>query len=138
MANWLGPEGFKSIHSSQDFKVGGVYHYGLEGPDGTQMWGRQVYRNIVPDEKLIFIQSFSDKDGGLARHPWAATWPLEMLATVTFEDAGPDKSRLTIAWQPYNSDDAGNAALDGARSGMEQGFGGTLAKLETYLAQLQA
>ncbi len=44
-----------------DFRVGGTYHYGLEGPDGTQMWGKQVFREIVPNERLTFIQSFQTK-----------------------------------------------------------------------------
>jgi uncharacterized protein YndB with AHSA1/START domain len=138
LARWLSPEGFKNIHTAMDFKVGGTYHYGLEGPDGLQMWGKQVYREIVPNEKLVFIQSFSDKAGGLTRHPMAATWPLQMLATTTFEDAGPGMTKLTITWQPYESDEAGNATFDGARAGMEQGFGGTFVKLESYLVELQA
>lgn len=137
LAKWMGPEGFRAIHAAMDFRVGGTYHYGLEGPGGMQMWGRQVFLEIIPNEKLVLIQSFSDKDGGVTRHPMAVTWPLEMLATTTFEDAGPGQTKLTISWHPYNSDEAGNAAFDGARAGMEKGFGGTLAKLEVYLAQLQ-
>lgn len=50
------------------------------------MWGKQVFREIVPNERLTFIQSFSDKDGNNTRHPMSPTWPLEMLATTTFED----------------------------------------------------
>lgn len=136
LAKWLSPEGFGSIHAVMEFKVGGTYHYGLEGPDGAQMWGRQVFREIVPNEKLVCIQSFSDKEGGLGRHPMAATWPLEMFATTTFEDAGDGKTRITISWAPHNSDEAGHATFDNARAGMEQGFGGTFAKLESYLAGL--
>jgi uncharacterized protein YndB with AHSA1/START domain len=101
-----------------------------------EMWGRQVFREIVPDEKLVYVQSFSDKDGGITRHPMSATWPLEMLATNTFEDAGAGKTKLTITWQPYNADDTAVATFDGARPGMDQGFAGTFAALEAYLATL--
>src|SRR6218665_3133607 len=55
-------EGFKTIHAAMDFRVGGTYHYGLERADGMQMWGKQVFREIVPNERLTSIQSFSDKD----------------------------------------------------------------------------
>ncbi|MES2183441.1 MAG: SRPBCC domain-containing protein [Pseudomonadota bacterium] len=137
LAQWLSPEGFRSVHAAMDFRVGGTYHYGLEGPGGMQMWGKQTFREIVPLEKIVYIQSFSDKDGGLTRHPMAATWPLEMLATTTFEDAGDGKTKLSVSWQPYASDEAGNATFDSARPGMEMGFGGTFTKLEAYLAQLQ-
>jgi uncharacterized protein YndB with AHSA1/START domain len=83
LANWLSPEGFKTIHAAMDFRVGGSYHYGLEGPGGMQMWGLQKFREITPNEKIVLIQSFSDKDGGLARHPLSPEWPLELLSTTT-------------------------------------------------------
>lgn len=102
-----------------------------------QMWGLQTFREIVPNEKVVLIQSFSDKDRGLTRHPMSPDWPLEMISTTTFEDAGEGKTRITISWVPYNSDDAGIAAFDGARSSMEGGFAGSLAKLEAHLASLQ-
>ncbi len=137
LEKWLSPAGFKTIHAEMDFKVGGTYHYGLEGPGGMQMWGLQTFREIVPNEKVVLIQSFSDKDRGLTRHPMSADWPLEMLSTTTFVDAGEGKTRITISWEPYNSDEAGIAAFDSARSGMEGGFAGSLAKLEAHLASLQ-
>ena len=61
-----------------------------------------------------------------------------MLATTTFEDAGPGRTRLTSSWQPHNADEASIATFDGARAGMDQGFGGMFVKLEAYLAQVQA
>ena len=138
LANWLSPEGFKTIHAAMDFRVGGSYHYGLEGPGGMQMWGLQRFLEIVPEEKIVLIQSFSDKDRGLTRHPMAAEWPLEMLATTTFADLAPGKTRLTITWKPHLSDEAGNRTFDAGRAGMTGGFGGTFVKLEAYLAKLQA
>ena len=138
LANWLSPEGFKTIHAAMDFGVGGTYHYGLEGPGGMRMWGLQKFREIAPNEKIVLIQSFSDEDGGLTRHPMAPDWPLEMLSTTTFEDIGPGVTRLTISWLPYNSDEAGIRAFEAGRASMTGGFSGTLAKLEAYLAELQS
>lgn len=137
LEKWLSPEGFKTIQADMDFRVGGTYHYGLEGPGGMQMWGLQTFREIVPNEKVVLIQSFSDKNRGLTRHPMSPEWPLEMISTTTFEDAGPGKTRITISWEPYNSDDAGVETFDQARPSMEGGFAGTLAKLEAHLASLQ-
>jgi uncharacterized protein YndB with AHSA1/START domain len=102
------------------------------------MWGLQRFREIVPNEKIALIQSFSDKDGGLARHPLSPEWPLEMLSTTTFEDIGPGMTRLTISWRPYNSDEAGIRAFDAGRPSMTGGFSGVFTKLEAYLAQLQS
>ena len=136
LAKWLSPEGFNNIHAAMDLREGGSYHYGLEGPNGMQMWGKQSFRKIEPNQSLTYLQSFSDKDGGVTRHPMVSTWPLQMLATTTFEDAGPGETRMTISWQPHESDDIGNATFDSARAGMEGGFGGSFAKLESYLAEL--
>ena len=133
LQKWMSPEGFKTIHAAMDFRVGGIYHYGLEGPGGMQMWGKQVFQEIIPNQKLVLLQSFSDKDGGNTRHPMSATWPLEMLASTTFEKINDTQTKVSISWQPWHSDDAGYATFDAARSAMEQGFNGTFAKLEAYL-----
>ena len=138
LERWMGPAGFETIHTELDFRPGGSYHYGIDGPGGMQMWGLQSFLEIVPNEKTVLIQSFSDKDRGLARHPMAATWPLEMLATTTFEDAGEGKTEVTVSWQPHRSDDAGHATFEAARAGMVQGFAGTFDKLAAYLAELTA
>jgi uncharacterized protein YndB with AHSA1/START domain len=137
LANWLSPEGFSTIHSELDFRVGGRYHYGLEGPGGMRMWGLQRFLEIVPDRKIVLIQSFSDAEGGLTRHPMAPHWPLEMLSTTTFEDLGPGRSRILISWRPHKSDAAGEQAFDAGRASMTGGFSGTFDKLEAYLAKLQ-
>ena len=108
----------------------------MRGPGGAEMWGLQRYLEIVPNERLVLVQSFSNAAGELARHPMAPSWPLEMHVTETFEDTGEGSTKVTIAWCPHESDDAGHATFDGARAGMAQGFGGTFAKLEAYLVEL--
>ena len=137
LAKWWSPEGFTTIRADMDFRVGGTYHYGLEGPDGMQIWGLQTFREIVPQERIVLIQSFSDRQRALTRHPMSAEWPLEMLATTTFADIPGGMTRLAISWAPYDADEAGVKAFDAGRASMTGGFSGTLAKLEAYLAQLQ-
>ena len=34
LEQWMGPDGFRSIHSAMDLRNGGGHHYGLEGPGG--------------------------------------------------------------------------------------------------------
>lgn len=137
LARWMGPEGAKVIKLALDARVGGECHYGYADPEGATTWGKQLYREVVPDEKLVFLQSFSDEHGAICRHPMAATWPLRMLATTTFEDAGPGETKVTVTWQPYEADDADLATFEGARDGMTQGFGGMFASLDRYLAEAQ-
>lgn len=134
LIHWYGPAGTTVLRADVDLRVGGCHHYGLRTPDGGEMWGKQVYREIVRPEKLVYLQSFSDRDGGIARHPMAPTWPLQMLSTLTFEALADGTTRLTVTWQPFECDDAANATFDGARAGMAGGFKGMFDNLEAHLA----
>ncbi len=138
LQHWLSPAGFRTLHADMDFRVGGRYHYGLEGPNGLQMWGLQQFLEIVPERRIEHLQSFSDKDGGLGRHPMAPAWPAYMHVTATYEDTPDGSTSYSLSWRPHESDDAGIASFDGAREGMSAGFAGTFAKLDDYLARLQA
>ena len=136
LEQWWSPTGYKSIHSAIDFQVGGCYHYANEAPDGQIIWGKLIFQEIVLNEKIALIQFFSNPEGGVARHPMSATWPLEMMATTLFEDVEGASTKLTLNWQPINSDDLGNTTFESARSGLSQGIGGTFDKLENYLKSL--
>jgi len=94
MKQWWGPKGFTVIASKMDLRVGGTYHYCLKAPDGTPMWGKFVFREIVPPERLDFISSFSDEKGGTTRHPGHASWPLAMHSTFTFEELPGGKTKI--------------------------------------------
>jgi uncharacterized protein YndB with AHSA1/START domain len=137
LKNWLSPQGFHTIHVEIDFRVGGRYFYGIEGPHGMHMWGLQEYKEIDPELKLVHLQSFSNKDGGLSHHPMAPTWPAYMYVTSTFQDSSSGGTIYTISWEPHESDEVGIATFDGARAGMQIGFDGTFAKLDQYLIELQ-
>src|SRR4051812_23991288 len=102
MKQWWGPKGFTVIASNMDLRPGGTYHYGMRAPDGSAMWGKFVYQEISPPERMVLINSFSDEAGGITRHPMASTWPLEMLSTFTFEDVG-GKTKFTVRWSPHNA-----------------------------------
>lgn len=138
MRQWWGPKGFTSFSSSMDFRAGGRYHYGLKSPDGMTMWGRMIYREIVPPEKIVFINSFSDENGGLSRHPMAPSWPIEMLSIFTFEEQPGGKTRFTVRWSPYNATAEEQRTFDEGHGSMNQGWSGTLEQLEAYLAKAKA
>jgi uncharacterized protein YndB with AHSA1/START domain len=137
MKEWWGPKGIKVVKSKMDFRVGGTYHYGMQNPDGNIMWGRQVYREIAPPERIVFINSFSDEAGGLGRHPLAPQWPLQMLSAFTFEELPGNKTKFTVRWAPYEATAEEQAVFDAGHASMTGGWTGTLDKLEVYLAPSQ-
>jgi uncharacterized protein YndB with AHSA1/START domain len=133
---WFGPKGLKVSLRKFDLRPGGMNHYSMTMPDGNVMWGRAVYREIVPPEKLVWINSFSDPDGGITAHPMAPTWPKEMLTIVTFA-AKADKTTVTVTWFPLDATPAERATFSPARTSMAGGWGGTFDQLAAHLASLQ-
>jgi uncharacterized protein YndB with AHSA1/START domain len=134
MKHWWGPEGFTVVASKMDLRVGGTYHYGMTAPNGTPMWGLFTYREIVPQEKLVFVSSFSDEKGGVTRHPGHEKWPLKMLSTFTFEDAPGGKTKFIVHWRTLDASEEEQRTFDTMHDSMTQGWGGTMDQLEAYLA----
>ena len=134
LMEWFGPKGFTMPAAKLDFRPGGSFHYCLESPDGREMWGKFVYREIVAPEKIVLVNSFSDEDGGITRHPFSPTWPLEMVSTTTFVEQN-GRTTLTLKWFPLNPTDAERDAFDNAHTGMKQGWTGTFEQLDAYLAK---
>lgn len=135
MKHWWGPKGFKVIASNMDLRVGGTYHYGMKAPDGSTMWGLFTYREIVPGERMVLVNCFSDENRGITRHPMAPSWPLKMLSTFTFEAAPGGKIKFTVRWQTLDATPEEQATFDSdqSRVSMTNGWTGTMDQLEAYL-----
>lgn len=131
---WWGPKGVSAVQSKIDLRPGGMHHYAMKPPQGPLMWGRQVYREIVEPERLVFVNSFSDENAGLTRHPMAPTWPIELLTIITFEELPDGKTKLTVRWSPINPTAEEQQTFDAGHDSMRQGWGGSLDKLDAYLA----
>ncbi len=134
LKRWFGPKGFKMPTCKMDLRPGGVFHYGLRSPDGHEMWGKWVFREIVKPEWLVFVVSFSDEKGGITRNPRSANWPLETLSTVTFAEQG-GWTAVTVRWVPINATEPERKAFEDGRESMKQGWGGTMDQLAEYLAK---
>jgi uncharacterized protein YndB with AHSA1/START domain len=133
MAKWWGPKDFDILSLALDLRPGGTCHYQLRSPDGQEMWGKFTYREIVPEQKLVFIVTFSDEAGGVSRHPLNKGWPLQILSTVTFtERAG--RTTVTVHWVPYEATDDERKVFEAGKDSMQAGWTGTFDRLESYLA----
>lgn len=137
MAQWWGHAGVKIVKSDMDLRVGGTYHYGMQNPDGQIMWGRQVFREVTPPDRIVLISSFSDEAAGLKRHPLAPQWPLQIYTIYKFEDAPGGKTRFTVIWSPYEATADEQAAFDAGHASMTGGWSGVFDKLDAYLARTQ-
>jgi uncharacterized protein YndB with AHSA1/START domain len=133
LAQWWGPKGFTMESCKVDLRPGGMFLYGMRGPDGLEIWGRFIYREIVPPKRMVFIVSFSDEDGGVTRHPLAPSWPLAMLNTLTLTERN-GKTTVNLRVAAHAATDEERATFKAGKTSMEGGFGGTFDQLETYLA----
>jgi uncharacterized protein YndB with AHSA1/START domain len=135
LMEWFGPKGFTMSAAKLDFRPGGIFHYALRAPDGKEMWGKFVYREIIAPEKIVLVNSFSDENGGLTRHPFSPGWPLQMLTETTFAECD-GKTTVMIKWTPIDSTDEERKIFDDARGSMTQGWTGTFEQLAEYLEKM--
>ncbi len=58
LGKWWGPKGMAIHVATFDFRPGGQFHYSMTAPDGASMWGKFLYREIVPQERVVFVNCF--------------------------------------------------------------------------------
>ena len=138
LAQWWGPKGFTTTVFGFEFRPGGTFHYRMDGPNGSAMWGRFIYGEITAPERIVFINTFSDEAGNLSRAPFFdGTWPLEVLMTVTFSERG-GTTTVVLRSHPINATDVEVATFESNLESMGQGFGSALDQLAVYLAKARA
>ena len=134
LQQWFGPKGCDIIASKLDLRPGGTYLYGMKMPGGVEMWGRWIFREIAPPEKLVFIVSFSDATGTqITRHPFSPQWPLTILSTVSFHAKG-DKTEVVVQWQALDATAEETKTFEDGQPSMQQGWGGTFERFDAFLS----
>ncbi|MEH0109006.1 SRPBCC domain-containing protein [Tersicoccus sp. MR15.9] len=127
LRRWWGPPSCPVVECTVDFRPGGIWHYRLRSSDGREHWMRAVYRDIVPPERISWVEHSSDEHGAVTT-ALAATF-----ATLTLATAGG--STLLTAELRYDSTSDRDAAI--AR-GVERGFSAALDELHTLLGPTPA
>lgn len=140
LIRWFGPKGANISQARLDLRQGGLFHYGMNHPNGTAMWGRWVFREIEPPHKLLSISSFSNPPAETCDAPFPGfeQYPLEVMTTVTFVDhASISKGTLvTVESQPFNATEAQHDFFKSFRSSVRQGWTGTMEQLAEFLSDV--
>jgi uncharacterized protein YndB with AHSA1/START domain len=113
IARWIGPEGIVVLSAESDPRVGGRYRFVMKSPDGETHDVSGVYREVVPNEKLVFTWA------------WKSTPERESRVTITLKADG-DGTMLTLLHEQFFDETA--------RDHHKQGWTGSLDKLEKYFA----
>jgi uncharacterized protein YndB with AHSA1/START domain len=134
---WWGPEHFTAPSATVDLRVGGKYIFAMHGPAGSEWdvdsYSAGEYLEIVPNEKLVVTDYFSDKDGNKIKPAEAGIkgdFPDEMEVTVLFQDAGDSKTKLSIIY-PKPATEAQMEAM--LATGMKEGWNSSLDKMAEVL-----
>jgi uncharacterized protein YndB with AHSA1/START domain len=132
LARWLAPKGTASEVKHFELKPGGHLHSKLTDANGNVSWGKNVYREINPQDRLVWEQGFSNESGDIVPAPLPMPWPLLMLTTVLFEDEG-SHTRLTLTWEPINPTKEELESFVRMLSSMTGGWTGTFDQLDAFL-----
>ena len=132
LAAWFGPKGMPIERCTLDLTPGGLFHYSMKTPGGL-WWGRWRFEEVTAPERLVFVSSFSDEDGGVTKAPFPGDFPKEVRSIIEFIDEG-DRTTLSMRGTPVDGTPAERAFFEGMFASMNQGWGGTFEQLEQYLA----
>ncbi len=133
MAQWSGPKGSKVeiLSGTQSVGHSTISHTVMEG--GPEMFSLCLWRELTPHSRVVWEQSFCTREGVKCAPPFFNDWPLTLLTEVDLapRDGG---TFLTLKWTPLEYTEAALAMFTQQMASMTGGWGGSLDKLEAWLA----
>ena len=113
IVNWFGPDAGPVTQAETDLRSGGLYAISFNTEDGEEHHVSGVYREVVPNEKLVFTWA------------WRSMPERESVVTVLIKPDGPG-SILTLIHEQFVDEET--------RDRHEHGWSGCLDKLVRYLS----
>lgn len=86
LVEWFGPEGFTTTIESFDLREGGEWVQVMHGPDGTNYPCTAMFTEVQRPEVIAYFNRGGREDDET----------VEFQSTVTFEEFGSAKTKLTI------------------------------------------
>lgn len=112
--SWYGPKEFTVHVADMDVRVGGKRLICIASPDGSmKMWFTGEYREVVPNERLVYTDSMADEHGNVIvpSSMGMPDLPETTEVTVLLEHlSGHTKMVMTHAGVPADSPGAGGWA----------------------------
>jgi len=134
LARWLPPAGATMRFVRTDVRVGGTSFYEMTAANGQTIRGLVRYLTLDAPGLIAYTQQFCDEQQRVIRPPFFKDWPPTMLTTVELTAEGPERTRVTVRWEPQDATAADIAEFVKQRGGMTMGWTGSFDKLETVLA----
>ena len=134
LARWYGPN-VETVIPRFELKPGGVWLCEMRF-SGNSHYQRGEFTEVAAPERLVWLHSNTDAEWHVAPSPMMPNWPLVLLTTVTFEEAGGGTA-MRLTWVPHEASEAELAAFGSALGGLDQGWGAGMELLKGLLAELQ-
>ncbi len=102
MAQWFAPEPLTVPRAEIDARPGGKYTLVMRDEDGNEFPSTGTYREVVRPERLVYEDSVAEMPPSWvdllneARVEAPGTPVPDGIATLTFEDLGGDRTRMTF------------------------------------------
>jgi uncharacterized protein YndB with AHSA1/START domain len=107
LANWWGPHGFTTPEIDLDLRVGGVYRFAMQPPDGDLFHLTGEFLEIEPPSRLVYTFSWEEPDPD----------DRVTVASLSLDDVG-DATKLSLSQGPFATD----ARVSLHRSGWTDSF----------------
>ena len=96
LVQWFAPQPWSTPAASLDVRPGGVSAITMRSPDGDEFPSSGVYLEVVPHEKLVFTDAYTDA--------WTPAEKPFFTAVLTFKDEG-GKTRYTARARHWREED---------------------------------
>jgi uncharacterized protein YndB with AHSA1/START domain len=124
LVHWFVPKPHKVASCALDVRPGGVCNTTFD-IDGNLMENKGVYLEVVPNEKIVFTDTYTAG--------WKPAAEPFMTAIVTFEDIGGGRTRYTAVARHRNAE----TAQKHEEMGFSGGWGLVATQLEDYAQGLK-
>ena len=116
MGKWFAPRDMSTPIAEVDLKVGGKYRIGMKSPDGELYVATGTYREIIPNEKLVFTWRWESEPSDISN----------TLVTVEFKKSG-EHTRLVLTHDKF--------ATEELVKDHREGWEGALSKLSKIITK---
>lgn len=97
MKQWFVPKPWTTSRIETDVRPGGASLVVMRSPEGQEFPNRGVYLEVVPNERLVFTDAFTEA--------WEPSDKPFMTVVLTFEDLGGGRTKYTAVCKHWNDAD---------------------------------
>ncbi len=133
LGEWWGPVEMNNTVMSLDFRVGGIFHFRMEG-HGQVSYGRMLFTQVEPCDLLQFSNAFCDEHAQVKKAPFEVNLPLEILYTLSFTEVN-GKTTIDMTGQALNASEEAMEGFISINDDMKRGFESSFEQLSGFLGK---